>query len=187
MYLIQSCDPAHPDALVVLDRLSDALAAITGSNGRSSFEPSDVMAERALFVIARDERNSPVGCGAYRPLSPAIAEVKRMYAAPGTIGLGAAILACIEEQAVADGYEALWLETRLVNERAVRFYERHGYSRILNFGKYIGRPEAVCFGKRLQPTGAASTFRLGETQTSAVRAVAELQGGQACQQQAEKS
>jgi GNAT superfamily N-acetyltransferase len=157
MYQIESCSPADPDALALLDRLSAALAAITGSSGRSSFDPSDVMGARALFVIARDGRNAPLGCGAYRPLSPSIAEVKRMYAAPGTIGLGAAILAFLEVRAAADGYEALWLETRLVNDRAVRFYERRGYARIPNFGKYIGRPEAVCFGKRLQSIESASS------------------------------
>ncbi len=156
MYQIEPCSPAHPDALAVFDSLSAALTAITSSSGRSSFDPRDVMGEWALFVIARDGRQAPVGCGAYRPLSAGIAEVKRMYAAPGTVGLGAAILTLLEEKAAADGYEALWLETRLVNDRAVRFYERHGYVRIPNFGKYIGRPEAVCFGKRLQSAGTTS-------------------------------
>ena len=149
MYLIAPCPPGHPDALTLLDSLSAALAAITGSSGRSSFDPDDVTVQRALFVLARDDRNTPVGCGAYRPLSPGIAEVKRMYASPGTVGLGGAILEFLEQKAAADGYEALWLETRLVNDRAIRFYGRHGYARIPNFGKYIGRPEAVCFGKRL--------------------------------------
>jgi ribosomal protein S18 acetylase RimI-like enzyme len=47
------------------------------------------------------------------------------------------------------GYRAVWLETRLINECAVRFYEKRGYSRIPNFGKYRGNPQAVCFEKRL--------------------------------------
>ncbi len=156
MYQIERCSPEHPDALTVLDKLSDALAAINGSSGRNSFDPGDVTVARALFVVGRDSLNAPVGCGAYRPLSPDIAEVKRMYAAPGTVGLGAEILAFLEEKARADGYEALWLETRLVNDRAVRFYQRHGYIRIPNFGKYVGRPEAVCFGKRLQSVSTTS-------------------------------
>ncbi|MGX9944513.1 GNAT family N-acetyltransferase [Bradyrhizobium sp. BTAi1] len=55
----------------------------------------------------------------------------------------------LEAAALGFGYHAIWLETRRVNARAVAFYERHGYRRIPNFGKYAGRPEAVCFEKRL--------------------------------------
>lgn len=47
------------------------------------------------------------------------------------------------------GYTEFWLETRSVNARAVSFYERRGYRKIPNFGKYIGRQEAVCLGKPL--------------------------------------
>ena len=59
------------------------------------------------------------------------------------------------------GYHALWLETRLVNERAVRFYESRGYKRIPNFGKYVGNTAAVCFEKRLarDPVAAAAGVR----------------------------
>lgn len=86
-------DPAGPDAVALLDALSDTLAAITGSSGRASFDVNDVRGDKARFVLG--------------------------------------------------------LETRLVNTRAVHFYERHGYSRIPNYGRYIGRPEAVCFEKTL--------------------------------------
>jgi hypothetical protein len=34
-------------------------------------------------------------------------------------------------------------------DSTVTFYERRGYSRIPNFGKYVGKEEAVCFEKRL--------------------------------------
>lgn len=152
---IQATNPADPAAIELLDALSDTLAVITGDSGRSSFDPADVAVPGALFVIARDDDGRPVGCGAYRPLSPGIAEVKRMFAAPGTKGVGAGILAFLEERALADGYSALWLETRLVNTRAVAFYERHGYARIANYGKYVGRPEAVCFAKTIAETAPA--------------------------------
>jgi ribosomal protein S18 acetylase RimI-like enzyme len=57
------------------------------------------------------------------------------------------LLAALERQALAFGYRAVWLETRRVNVRAVAFYEKHGYRVIPNFGKYAGRPDAVCLGK----------------------------------------
>ena len=51
MYQLESCSPEHPDPLSVLDNLSDALAAITGSSGRSSFDPGDVTVARALCML----------------------------------------------------------------------------------------------------------------------------------------
>jgi len=72
-----------------------------------------------------------------------------MYSRPGTTGVGTAILSFLETEARHLGYRALRLETRLVNQRAVIFYERKGYQRIQNYGKYAGNPKAVCFEKLL--------------------------------------
>ena len=147
---IRPTSPNDPSAILLLAALSEALAAITGSSGQASFQPSDVETAGALFVVAFDEDNRPAGCGAYRRLSDGVAEIKRMYAAPGSKGIGATILSFLEDAASKDGYREVWLETRLVNERAVRFYERHLYERVASYGKYVDRPEAVCFGKTLR-------------------------------------
>jgi ribosomal protein S18 acetylase RimI-like enzyme len=143
-------DPTSAVACQLMDELSAILATITGDSRRSSFDPNDVRVPKALFVVARNEAGQSIGCGALRPLQDGIAEVKRMYSRPGSAGVGSAILAYLEAEAAGMGYKALWLETRLVNERAVRFYEKRGYSRIPNYGKYIGNPKAVCFEKRLR-------------------------------------
>lgn len=141
--------PSDPTALQLLDQLSDTLAGITGDSGRSSFDPSDVEGAGATFVLAYDAQGNALGYGAYRPLQKGVAELKRMFAIPASKGVGSAVLNDLERRAEADGYRELWLETRLVNSRAVQFYERNGYRRIPNFGKYVGRPEAVCFAKTL--------------------------------------
>lgn len=150
MLLITSEDPTTPDATDLIDALSETLASITGDSGKSSFDPDDVRGPIARFVIARTVEGHAVGCGAFRPLQPGVAEVKRMYAKPGTKGVGLAVLSHLEREAASLGYEQLWLETRLINERAVAFYEKHGYKRISNFGKYIGNSAAVCFAKSIR-------------------------------------
>ncbi|MYM25052.1 GNAT family N-acetyltransferase [Duganella sp. FT135W] len=142
-------DPSAADSVALMAELSTALEAITGDGGMSSFDVGDVFGPMACFVVARDNNGIAVGCGALRPLEPGVAEIKRMYARHGTSGVGSAVLRYLEEEAVAMGYQALWLETRLVNRRAVDFYEARGYSRIANYGKYIGNPLAVCFEKQL--------------------------------------
>lgn len=72
-----------------------------------------------------------------------------MYAAQPGVGVGAALLAGLEVRARNEGYEALRLETRRVNFGTVRFYTRSGYVPVPSYGKYIGRPDAVCLGKQL--------------------------------------
>lgn len=149
MLTIAQEDPTSPAAIGLMDALSETLARITGDSGRSSFDPEDVRGTRARFVVARSMAGVPVGCGGFRPIAESIAEVKRMFAAPGTSGVGRAVLAHLELEAQALGYSELWLETRLVNSRAVLFYERRGYARIPNFGKYAGIAGAACFAKVL--------------------------------------
>jgi RimJ/RimL family protein N-acetyltransferase len=148
MYRIEAVSPDHPAAAALLERLGATLEAITGASGNASFDPHDVAVDGSLFVIALDPAGEAVGCGAYRPLAPGVAELKRMYATPGT-HVGAEILAHLERRAAADGRAEIRLETRAVNLRAIRFYERHGYRQVPNFGRYVDRPEAVCFGRTL--------------------------------------
>lgn len=149
MLTINPEDPTNEDASRLIEELSAALASITGDDGKSSFDPNDVKVPNALFVVARDGKGQAVGCGAFRPIDEGVAEVKRMFSRQTSSGVGSVILAYLEAEAARMGYGALWLETRLVNERAVRFYESRGYRRIPNFGKYAGNATAVCFEKQL--------------------------------------
>ena len=149
MYVITNENPDSADATLLIEALSIALTKITGSSGVSSFNLQDVREDRARFVVARTVAGTPVGCGAFRPISAVVAEVKRMYAAPDTSGVGRAVLRHLEDEARSVGYSELWLETSRVNERAISFYQRNGYVYIPNFGKYAGKPEAVCLGRAL--------------------------------------
>ena len=140
-------DPAASEALALLAELAAALAALTGDSGNASFDAADVRGPRACFVLASGD-GAATGCGALRPLSPHVAELKRMYARPGS-GAGSALLAHLEARASALGYREIWLETRKVKTQAIRFYERHGYRRIDNYGRYAGVDTAVCFARAL--------------------------------------
>jgi GNAT superfamily N-acetyltransferase len=140
-------DPECAEAQALIAQLDGALAAICGDSGSGSFDPDDVRGPGSVFLVARDD-GVALGCGALRPLAPGVAELKRMYARPGS-GAGRFLLAALEAQAVGLGYRAVWLSTRRVNERALAFYARHGYLPVENYGKYAGREASVCLGKRL--------------------------------------
>ena len=105
---------------------------------------------RSLWVIARHEKGSAVGCGAIRPLTGHVAELKRMFSDRGSPAIGRALLTFLENDALDMGYSQIWLETRAVNHKAVNFYLRKGYERIENYGPYVNRKEAVCFAKILK-------------------------------------
>lgn len=137
------------DASALLEELSRTLQAITGSGGQTSFDPEDMADLRSVFLLARDGEGAALGCGALRPLSQDVAEIKRVYARTKGRGVGGAIVAALERRGAQLGYRAVRLETRLVNATAVAFYERLGYRRIDNYGKYAGRADAVCFEKLL--------------------------------------
>lgn len=149
MASVAAVDPGSPEALALIAELDAALLAITGDSGASSFDPDDVRGPRAVFLLARDMQGQPVGCGALRPLLPGVAELKRMYARPGS-GAGACLLAALEAHARLLDYREIRLSTRRVNARAVSFYRRHGYTDVPAWGKYAGSTLSVCLGRTMR-------------------------------------
>ena len=150
MITVEKSDPSAPESRYLIETLSSELAAITGDSGKSNFTVDSIDRDRSLWVLAKNTHGDAIGCGAIRPLTQNIAELKRMFSDRSAPGIGRALLTFLEESAKNMGYTELWLETRHVNHRAVHFYEKNGYVRIENYGPYIGREEAVCFSKKLQ-------------------------------------
>jgi len=143
---ISAENPTSNHARLILDRLSDTLASITGDSGRSSFSDDDVHDDRAVFVLARDGADI-VGCGAIRCFDETTAELKRMYAPYGN---GVVILRWLEARAEELGYDRIVLSTRVINTRAVQFYQKHGYNVIDNYGHYAGLSRSVCMSKSIR-------------------------------------
>lgn len=147
--IISADNPFSSDALSLMGELSECLQNITGDSGKNSFDVHDVCNDRAMFVIARNQSGKAIGCGAFRPMDETTAEVKRMYAKEKGMGVGNKILSYLERQAHNMGYKTFRLVTRIVNANAVSFYERNGYSKIPNYGKYVKRANSICFEKNL--------------------------------------
>lgn len=150
MITVEKSDPFSPDSCSLIEKLSAELAAITGDSGKSNFTIDSMDGHRSLWVLARNEKGDATGCGAIRPLTENIAELKRMFSDRSAPGVGKALLNFLETSAKNMGYTEIWLETRHVNHKAVNFYKNNGYVLIENYGPYIGRDEAVCFSKVLR-------------------------------------
>lgn len=150
MITLEKSDPFSSESQLLIELLSTELAAITGDNGKSNFTVEAMSDDKALWVLAKNSQGKAIGCGAIRPLTQNIAELKRMFSDRSVSGVGGALLTFLEKSAKEMGYIELRLETRQVNYRAVNFYKKNGYMRIENYGPYIGRTEAVCFSKVLR-------------------------------------
>lgn len=140
--------PNDIDVEPLIEALSIELEQRFGSSGKNSFQEWDDTDTRFVFVKAM-QGNEVIGCGAIRPISNEVAEIKRMYAKYNRQGIGKAVLDYLENKALSLGYKEVWLETRRLNHEACAFYLKHHYQEIPNYGKYIGNEKAICFGNDL--------------------------------------
>ena len=149
---IVAVDPRSGEALQLIHALSEELASRYdyGDDGSGNFQPEDAFGERAAFLIAR-LGDRAVGCGALRPVTNNVAEIKRMFVVPECRGRGYAklILRELERVARRAGYTTVRLETADRQPEAIRLYERAGYRHIPNFGIYAGSKRSLCFEKEL--------------------------------------
>ena len=125
---------------------------ISGRYGTPDSEPGvkPSASDIAVFLLATRD-GEPVACGGLRRIDDAHGEIKRMYAAPAARGTGAAVavLRELERYGRDLGWERLVLETGDLQQDAVRFYTREGYSPIPLYGHYVGSELSLCFERRL--------------------------------------
>ena len=103
-----------------------------------------------VFVVAY-EADTPIACGALRPITEAEVEVKRMYVVDSHRGRGASrqVLAFLEGKARKLGFRKILLETGDQQEAAIGLYDTSGYQRAEAFGEYVNSVRSVCFAKDL--------------------------------------
>ncbi|WP_288377439.1 GNAT family N-acetyltransferase [Chryseobacterium culicis] len=95
----------------LIDRLNTTLTTISGESGIRSASLDDFTQEKSLFLIAVNDEKA-IGCGGFRPLSPEICEIKRMFSLKKNMGLGGKILSGLETAAKQFNYKYIYLETR---------------------------------------------------------------------------
>jgi GNAT superfamily N-acetyltransferase len=149
--IIECADPESAAGLALMSALTAELANLYGDDGGIlAFSPADVRSPRSVFLVAKNQAG-PVGCGALRPLTEEVAEVKRMYVAPAARGqgIGRLLLHELEGYARRFNYASIKLETGVLQPEAIRLYERSGYVRCACYGFYATDPRSVCFEKVL--------------------------------------
>lgn len=137
---LDEVDPDHPDAQACLR----AYFAELQDRFDNGFDPArsllpdagDLRPPRGRFLVAR-LRGEPVGCAGLKLPggSETAAEIKRMWVAPNTRGLGLArrFLTELEARARDAGRNALRLDTNKALTAAIALYRSHGYDEIAAF------------------------------------------------------
>ena len=166
--LIEPADPLGPAAGQLVQemvaeippRYGEVLDAAAAAERTAAVLAANAafLSRHGVFLMAT-VAGQAIGCGGIQPVaveedkeaSLLTGEVKRMYVTQGwrRRGVGAAILAALEEQAQALGYRRLVLETGDRQPEAAALYTSGGWARIGPFGPYVGDPTSVCFEKWL--------------------------------------
>ncbi|WP_308004916.1 GNAT family N-acetyltransferase [uncultured Chryseobacterium sp.] len=133
-----------------LVQLLDADLAIRNGEDHSFYDQfNKIDMIKNCIVIYVDE--IPAACGAFKKFDEETVEIKRMYTNPDfrKRGLATAIVKELEFWAKELNYTKAVLESSLEQNEALSVYEKSGYTRIPNYGQYIGIDKSVCYEKVL--------------------------------------
>jgi DNA-binding MarR family transcriptional regulator/N-acetylglutamate synthase-like GNAT family acetyltransferase len=133
-------DPDHPLAQFCLSQYFAELDGRfdTGFDPTASLpaDPDEMRLPAGLFLLAT-LRGEPIGCGALKFHGRQPTELKRMWVAPNTRGLGVGrrLLTELERHAVEHGTRTVRLETNRSLVEAVTMYRSAGYREVEAFNK----------------------------------------------------
>ena len=138
-----------PDFRGLVNQLDEYLADVDGDD-HSYYAQFNGLDTIANVVVAYDGEEA-VGCGAFKPYTNEIAEIKRMFVRPEFRGrqIGSLVLEELERWAREAGFTACILETGHKQVAAVRLYQNSGYDVIPNYDQYAGVDGSVCMRKEI--------------------------------------
>lgn len=149
MIIVKRTTPDDPSVKPLIQKLDRELWERYPSD-QAFFEGFNKLPADARVVIAFNDE-TPIGCGAFKPLDAEKVEIKRMYVDPSVRGraIGVLLLENLEQWAKEDGFATAVLETGINQPEAIRLYEKVGYKRIPNYEPYIGVELSLCYSKKL--------------------------------------
>ncbi len=143
--------PDQPDVVALLDALDRYLLSLYALEANHILSVAELMAPGIAFFVAR-RNGQAIGTGAVRRrVGTGSGEIKRMVVAPEArgAGVGARMLATLEQHLVERGCTTAMLETGADQVEAVRLYERANYTRCAAFDGYPDNGLSVFYSKRL--------------------------------------
>lgn len=148
---------AHDDAQALIARVQQVYVERYGGADDDPMEASMFARPSGAFFVGY-LGDLPVVTGAWRAEgvdrlgSTRTAEIKRMYVVPEAARQGHArtMLAHLENDALAAGFDVMVLSTGSLQPEAIELYLSAGYAAVAPFGHYADAPLVRCFAKRLE-------------------------------------
>jgi putative acetyltransferase len=139
----------HPDFRTMVISLDEDLNLRNGDIQRQYDRYNKIDQIKHAIVIYLEDK--PVGCGCFKRFDDHSVEMKRMFVLPELRGqqLAARMLQELENWAAEEGNTTAVLETGRRQVEAQRLYSIAGYSRIQNYGQYVGMEDSLCYRKEL--------------------------------------
>ena len=153
---IQLESPNQPEVISLIAELDAYQDTLYPAEARYALDMTALEQENVVFVVARDNDGTAIGCGAVVSGGEA-RELKRMFVRPANRaqGVAAQILAQLESESVKRGCRLLQLETGPYQPEALAFYKKHGFQNCSAFGNYPEHPLSVFMQKKLNTQPSA--------------------------------
>jgi GNAT superfamily N-acetyltransferase len=149
---LRRVDPQGADALSLLREAAiEARALYPALHDEGASWPGNAPTPPGGTYLIAYDGDTPIACGALRPIDRTSVEVRRMFVLKHArrCGLARSMLAALEREASRLGYSVMRLETGHRQTAAVALYESCGFERIALFGEHVGDPTSVCFEKQV--------------------------------------
>src|SRR5688572_16009146 len=150
-------DPVAQD---LVEQVQQEYVARYGGRDEAVVDPAEFLPPEGVFLAAEVD-GVPVGSGAWRALGAGVAEIKRVYVAPGLRrrGLAQLIMAALEASAAQAGCRSVVLNSGARQPEALRRCAQLGYGPVTPYGVYACAPDAVFLGKDLAAVSPCSSDR----------------------------
>ncbi len=149
MITLKRTDSTDKDFIELVKLLDNDLAKRDGDDHvfYAQFNKIDMINH---VIVAYDDQ-IPVGCGAMKPYTENIMEIKRMYTSElvRSKGIASIVLQNLEIWAKELSYTKCILETGIKQPEAIRLYTKNNYSLIDNYGQYKDVADSRCFEKEI--------------------------------------
>ncbi|SRX54453.1 GNAT family N-acetyltransferase [Aequorivita sp. CIP111184] len=151
MIQLKRTDSTNKDFIELVKHL-DADLAIRDGEDHPFYDQFNKLDSIKYTVVAYNESNCAVGCGAIKQFELNVMEVKRMFVPLDQRGKGIAlkILQELETWAMELDNKKCILETGIKQPEAISLYKKSGYKFMDNYGQYAGVEKSVCFEKLLR-------------------------------------
>jgi GNAT superfamily N-acetyltransferase len=143
----------HPVAHYLVEQVQEEYVQRYGGRDAAVVDPAEFLPPRGVFLVAEID-GVPAGCGAWRAISPDVAEIKRVYVEPAfrRRGLAQVVVAALEDGAARAGHGSVVLNTGQQQPEALALYADLAYRPVTGYGIYACSPDAVFLGKGLAPS-----------------------------------